>query len=291
MIIRILCFLLVVFSLPLSANNSFADYFEYYPSFIPEHANEITQHFTENSTISSKKRLALFKQINDALSTQIKQKPDNPLLWFIKGLNFKNRLDALEEQKVLGASNIDPLIKKTKDYFQRSFVKAMHLDDKKKANLTARMYATMKHYLKDNERILALQKELKQGGSGDNETHYWFTHWDVIGSLQDMGRLDDAEIALYQLKNELKIAGLENSVFNEVYQQAKNELVKEHILSTELEKEITKKALPKSLKNKPAKKLALESIKNTFKTYWLMILINIFVVISLVFAFLKREKD
>jgi len=274
-----------------SANNSFSDHFEYSSSFLPPHADSITQHFTEDESISSKQRLKLYKQFNDDISLQIEQNPNNPILWFSKGLNFTNRLVALEKQKELGARNINALINQTRDYMQKSFLKAMQFDDKTKPKLTARMYGTIKHHLDDDNRIKALQNELSLGGSGDNESHYWFTHWDVIGSLQDRGRFEDAEVALYQLKGELKAAGLENSEFSKVYQQAKTKLTNDRILSKQLEKKITQQYETKGTRHATPKRPLFDTIKSKFETYWFMVLLNAFIFLSLIYAFIKREKD
>ncbi len=280
--------LLFISSPPVVANKSFADHFEYSASFLPAHANDITHYFIENSRKSSKNRLILFQQYNDSLKRQINNEPDNPLLWFSLGLNFKNRLDALEEQKTLGARNIGALITQTQEDLQSAFLKAMELDNSKKPKLTARMYATMKNNLSHNQRILALQKELSLGGSGDNETHYWFTHWDNIGSLQDEGRFDEAEVALYQMKYELKKAGLEHSDFAQVYQHAETTLSQKHGLSKTIEKQVAEKIIPPKKSNP---RPLFTSITSTFEEYWFMVLLNIIVFISLIFAFLKREKD
>jgi len=291
MLVNYILSLLLLLSWPASAVTSFSDHFEYSASFMPQHADEITQFFTNNETISSKKRISLFKQFNDDISLQIEQNPKNPILWFSKGLNFKNRLTALEKQKELGARNINALINQTKDFMQKSFLKAMQFDSKSKPRLTARMYGSMKHNLSDNDRIKALQLELSLGGSGDNGTNYWFTHWDVIGSLQEQGRLDDAEVALYQLKNELRSAGLENSDYTKVYQQAKSNLAVEHALDKQLENEMDIKAQAKNSTVLSSKKPLFESIKSNFKAYWFMILLNIIIFLSLIYAFIKREKD
>ncbi len=284
-------FILLVFQFAVPiyalANDSFSDYFEYQSSFMPKHADKITQFFTKSDTLSSKQRLTAFKRFNDDISIQIEANPQKAILWFTKGLNFKNRLLALEQQKVLGARNIDKVILQTKEYMQKSFLKAMQLDNLKRQKLSARMYGTMKHNLNSNDRIKALQNELSLGGSGDNETNYWFSHWDIIGSLQDEGRLDDAEKALNTMQRELKVSGLEQSEFSQIYQNAKRKLENEHTITPIKDNASLAK---KNIKDSAINPL-FESIKSKFEAYWLMIIINLFVFISLIFAFIKRDKD
>lgn len=272
------------------AVESFQFHFEYPTSHIPRHADSITKYYTENPTISSKKRINIFKQFNEEISLDIKSQPGSAVLWFIKGLNFKNRLIALEEQKILGAKNIEPIIQQTKDFITQSFIEAINLDSKnKKTTLSAKIYGTMKHNLIGEERIKALQKEVFWGGSGDNETIYWFNHWDVIGSLQDEGRFEEAEEALYNMKKELASSGLEDSEFNQIYNQAKSNLAKDHVLSEKKEQQASKQSQPQNKKkNDPS---IFENLSEKLENYWFMIVLNTIVFISLIVAFMRREKD
>lgn len=287
----ILCILLTMSPNLVLANSSFAEHFEYESSFIPNQADDITLHFSTQSNLSTTQRIKLFKQYNKSLNVQIKKHPKKAVLWFIKGLNFKNRLLALEELKTFGSRNLQPVINQTVDYMQKAFNKAIQLDQVKKQKLTAKMYGTMKHNLSSNDRIDALQNELELGGSGDNESQYWFSHWDVIGSLQDEGRFEEAENALYNMKKEMVSAGLEDSDFKQIYQKAKTNLSKDHNLSSEREKTIVADVTPAKPKNKSQKSSLFEEIQNKFESYWLMVLLNIVVILSLIIAFLKREKD
>ena len=118
----------LLFSNTLLANNSFSDYFEYESSLIPVHADEITQHFTTDNQLNPQKKIKRFKEINNALNNQIKATPKQAVLWFSKGLNFKNRLIALEQIQTQGLKVSLPIIHQTVDYMKKVFNKAMQLD-------------------------------------------------------------------------------------------------------------------------------------------------------------------
>ncbi len=268
--------------------DTFTEYFDYEASFIPQNADKITLILAEGITQGSKKSISNFDQYHLLLQQQLSSTSDKAVLKFVIGMNLRNKLTALDQQMLLGAKNINPLIQKTIEDMQSAFNEAMQLDSIERAKFTPKMYSFMKHNLTQGERITALQKELSLGGSGDNETQYWFTHWDVIGSLQDEGRYNEAEQALNTMQKELATAGLNKSDFGQIYQQAKSNLEKDHVLNDNTISASNSK--PEPPKENPISAL-FENIQDKIKSYWLMILLNIFIVISLVIAYIKREKD
>lgn len=276
--------------------DEFVDYFEYEQSYVPKDADDITKHFTKDSELFSKQLIELFQSYEKNLDRELSSNAKQPVIWFVKGLNYKNMLNMLDAQKQLGARNILPIIHQTQQSMEQAFNQSILLDNAKKKKLTATMYATMKHHLNQSDRINALQKELELGGSGDNESQYWFTHWDVIGSLQQQQRYEEAENALYKMKKELKKAGLNDSDFNQIYQSAKSNLESEHTLDEELKAEAEsedkpkQKPTPEQTASQPEAKQLFTKLQEKISSYWLMILINVIVIISLIVAFIKREK-
>ncbi len=265
--------LLISLFLSLYCTQSFADfeeYFDYEGLSKPLLADEVTQQFLSESSGSINKHVALLEGYMEQLETQYPATSKEPVHWFIKGLNYHNLIDTLNANNGIVSGSA---IKKVAHYRlkrEQSYSKALSLDNPDNPALSAIIYSTMKHSLNEAQRIQALKMELSLGGSVDNESSYWFSHWNIISSLKDAGRIDEAEEALQNMKNELANSGMENSQFNQIVKKAseglKSKPVKSKVAST----------------TPNLKKSTVGTLEAVFGAHWLLITINLVLIITLV---------
>ena len=107
-----------------------------------------------------------------------------------------------------------------------AYKKAMQLDPDE-LKLSAAAYATMKHGLPEELKIKAIQKELKLGGNGTNDSHYWYLHSSNISALQQAGRLKEAKQALKNMQQELEKENLSQSQYQTIVSRAQEEIDKQ----------------------------------------------------------------
>lgn len=129
----------------------------------------------------------------------------NPGYWFVRGLHAKNLISFNLQKGDVG--NISSLVKEKNKYY----AVAMDLDKKYSPHLSANAYAAMKSGLPAVLKQQAIKAELALGGSGENESYYWYLHWSNVNELQKQGRMGDAEQALENMKKELKNSGQEHT--------------------------------------------------------------------------------
>jgi len=121
----------------------------------------------------------------------------NPIYWFIRGLHAKNMASFYQQN-----NQPDKVVDKIKEK-NKFYLKAMSVDKKHSPDLSARAYAAMKSGLPDDSKQQAIAAELGLGGSGESESYYWLLHWSNINELKKLGKLDEAKIALANMKKEL----------------------------------------------------------------------------------------
>ena len=144
--------------------------------------------------------------------------PNEPLYWFISGLNHNNLAALAALQKNQGAVN--------RQIEQRNlaYQKAMLLVQTLPLKLSARIYATMKYGLPAADKINAIKNEIKQGGSGENDTQYIQLHWSQVNELEKSGRHDEAQAALKEMQREINRLDLKNPDYQRIVERAQNEI-------------------------------------------------------------------
>lgn len=208
----------ILISVPAGAGVRFNDLFDGNLQHFNDTADRVSSYYAEQQTSSDleqKNELqALATNLNAIISTQ----HDNPLYWFLKGLNENNlaelyhRLnDAAQSKRHIEARN-------------RAYQKAVELDGGDQPVLSAAIYATIKQGAPDTLKIQAIQRELELGGNGEDESYYWYLHWSNVNALQQAGRKEDAELALANMKEELKQQGVSNQDYQQMVKRVQQEL-------------------------------------------------------------------
>lgn len=199
------------------AQNSFEELFDINPGIVKSVADQVTVYHAENIDSSFNIQNQQLLAITQQLDQLIQQQPENPLLWFLQGLNYNN-LASLHFSSDPTTSQ-QYIIKKLSAYDQ-----AMKFDETQQPNLSAAIYATMKHALPMDQKITAIQKELALGGNGEDESYYWYLHWSNIHNLTQAGRLQEANHATQNMQMELEASGHLTNDYQQILKQVKAEL-------------------------------------------------------------------
>lgn len=202
----------------LRAENNFKSVFEMEPGKSQNVADKITQYYLGEKAFSDGRQTQQLENLSDSLKKHIQSDPDNPGLYFLNGLNL-----SFLAVNYKATNNKDRFESVTKEKIA-SYKKAMELDKLHDPHLSAIVYSVMKHGLPEDLKIKAIQSELKLGGSGENESNYWFLHWSNIDALQTAGRDKEAEQAFKNMQKELKERKPGVSQYNIITKQARRNL-------------------------------------------------------------------
>ena len=180
-------------------------------------ANRIVSYIKSSTSLDVSQQKNEFDFISDSLSKMESELKSNPVYWFVRGLHAKNLASFYQQSGATG--QVDKMMKDKNKFY----LLAMDKDKKYEPHLSARAYAEIKSALSGAAKQQAIEAELKLGGSGENESYYWYLHWSNVNELQKQGRLEEAEDALDKMKSELS-AGDQQDTFNVLVNKIDNEL-------------------------------------------------------------------
>lgn len=229
---KIYVLIFILFFPMTSYSSEFEEAFDLSAKGFARQANRVVLFLESNSDFDTSQQKKEFDYISDSLSSMENEKKLNSIYWFVRGLNAKN-IASFHHQ--LGNSNKAFSFIKDKNKY---YAMAMDVDKKYEPHLSARAYAAMKPGLPDVLKQQAIKAELSLGGSGENESYYWYLHWSNVNELQKQGRINEAKDALVAMKKELSEDDKKN-VFNQLVdkidKQLKNENIKKDISSSKQE--------------------------------------------------------
>jgi len=243
-------------------------------------ADQVTRYHAENVDSSfamqDQQLLAISKQLDQLLQ----QQPQNPLLWFLQGLNYNNLASLYFDSDPVSSQQY--ISKKLSAYEQ-----AMKFDETQQPHLSAAIYSTMKHGLPIDKKITAIQKELSLGGNGEDESYYWYLHWSNIHSLTQAGRLKEARQATQNMQRELEASGHSNNNYRQILKQVKAEVEQAQLAqSSKPEKPTSKTVEQISHQEKPQQNLVSMN-----KYLWLVVIMLVVVlIIGLIYENGARKK-
>jgi len=237
--IRVLFILLSATSV-CSADTSFVEQFQISPVINEQLADRITQYNTEDINLSSAQQKTELLEIDNQLNqlNQLNTHSDKAVYWFIRGLHYKNLASFYSESQNTALANSNINLKNT------AYKRSIELSKTPNNKLSAAIFSTMKLGLPDDLKILATQNEIALGGNGDNDSYYWYLHWSNINQLEDAGRSEEAKSAYKTMQKELKISGMDMSIYNSLTQKIETQTLKISSPQSQQKK-------PKPEKNKP----------------------------------------
>lgn len=267
---RLLISISLLLWLPLSAyaETHFEELFSINPSVEEDIANTVAQYHASDSALTHSEQLSQLKQLESRLNKIEPHHTNDPVYWFIRGLNHNNMAATY-----LRLNNDSATLIATKDK-DRAYANAIRLDDNR---LSAAAYSAMKHGLPEDLKIRATQAELQLGGNGYNDSYYWYLHWSNIDQLKKAGRHSEAQAAYEKMQEELKESDMDIQIYNQLTQNIEKQTFKRQPDSDEKpEKTVSKQIQP------PPARQPEEPQKTTLTTGSIIILLAIAAIISLI---------
>ena len=261
--------LLLIFISPLKAETGFEELFYLHAGNASATADRVTTFHADNINLSITEKVTELNALSQNIDAFINASPDNPILWFIKGLNYSNLAAVYSSQR--NAKQVDEFISQKNSAYK----KAMQLDEISNT-LSAATYAVMKHGLPEDLKINAIQKELSLGGNGENESSYWYLHWSNVSALQQAGRTEEAKQALDNMKAEMLAQGVSNPDYDKLTEQVEQGINQSTSIQTPTEKQ-----QPAAAKTKPPAEREASNIVALEDLTWLLIVI---IIIALIIA-------
>lgn len=265
---------LLLFSLN-SFASEFEEAFDMQAQGFSRQANRVVIYLNSNSALDEGLAKSEFNYISSSMNDLQEQLQLNAIYWFVRGLNAKNM--ASFYQRLGDDSRVVSLIQDKNKFYE----KAINMDKDNEPHLTARAYASMKAGLPNDLKLQAIKAELKLGGSGENESYYWYLHWSNVNELKKLGHIDEAQQALADMKKEL--------MESDQKQDFESLVIK-------IEKDLNKKEKPaansKVDSEREHKAFTEEGVEDDYYRYLVIILglMLILIVIAVVIEVKRRRK-
>lgn len=260
----------------ISYSSEFDETFDLSANGFARQANRVVSFLESSSDFDTSLQKKEFDYITDSLSEIENKQKFNPVYWFVRGLNAKNIASFYDQ-----LNNNNKALSFIKDK-NKYYAMAMDVDKKYEPHLSARAYAAMKAGLPGALKQQAIKAELSLGGSGENESYYWYLHWSNVNELQKLGRVDEAEAALADMKKELN-ENDQKDVFNQLVNKIAHELKNKNV----------KKDISSSKPTPVKKSLSEESQKDDYYYYYVAITIGlmlVLIVLGVMFELRRRKK-
>ncbi len=232
--IRIVTLLLLYF-LPCSLLLAEANFEDTYGITASGHysaiADQVVSIRFDDSGLPLQQKLTRLKNLQARIEAKLKQLPDDPLIWFISGLNQNNLAEVqyLTVLKKLGRKKASNNIEVSNYNIARSraYDNAIRLDSLQPRQLSSSIYATMGYGLSNRQKIKTYSRELELGSSAENESNEWFMHWAKIDTLVHEKKLEEAQQALTELKVLLQKKDKASSPYSSIVDRAETQVARE----------------------------------------------------------------
>ena len=224
--------LLLIYLLPCSVLQAEANFEDRYGisanDFYPALADQVVATRFDETGLSLRQKLTRLKNLQARIDEKLGQLPDDPLIWFLSGLNQNNLaevqylivLDQSGQQKA--SADID--VSNYNIARSRAYDNAIRLDNPQPHRLSSSIYATMGYGLGNRQKIETYSRELAIGSPGENESNEWFMHWAKVDALVQEKKLDEAQQALSELKGLLQKKNKTSSPYASIVDRAETQV-------------------------------------------------------------------
>lgn len=191
-------------------------------------ADQVVSSRFDDSSITLAQKQKRLDNLQLRIESKIKQFPDDPLIWFLSGLN-QNTLAEVQyliisekDGQQQAATDID--VSNFNIARSRAYDNAIRLDSSQPHRLSSTIYATMGYGLSNRQKIKTYSRELELGSPAENESNEWFMHWAKIDALVHEKKLEEAEQALTELKLLLQQKNRTDSAYSTILEQAETQV-------------------------------------------------------------------
>ena len=254
-------------------------------------ADQIVTVRFEDYLLSGEQKYLYLEQLQQNLQDIKPHHKDNPVFWFLTGLNQSNLAEVryinLLDQKSQSIAGQDIVISNHNIARSRAYDNAIRFDEVEPRKLSSAIYATMGYGLSNKQKIKSYSRELELGSASENESNEWFLHWAKIDALIHEKKLEEAQQALAELQSLLsrKKHGADN--YDSIVKQAKTQVTVAKQKTSQRKQKQQKKA------NAVAKAQEQLAQKWTWKT-WLLVAIGVFtfgfVLIAAIYYHIKKSS-
>ena len=199
-----------------SANVSFNEMFEVELEQNQELADRVASYHATDIPLALPAQQTELETLQKSIDALLQTTMEDPIYHFINGLNHNNMAALFSAMKQPGA------VREQINQRNLAYQKAMLLDNTPPLKLSAAIYATMKHGLPEADKIKAIEKEIKGGGSSDDQNIQ--LHWSLVYALEKVGRHDEAQRALTEMQREITKRELKNPDYQRIVERAQQEI-------------------------------------------------------------------
>lgn len=194
-------------------------------------ADQVVSTRFDESELPLQHKLTRLKNLQARIKAKLQQLPDDPLIWFLSGLN-QNNLAEVQYLKVLKKhgqhkASTDIEVSNYNIARSRAYDNAIRLDNPQPHQLSSSIYATMGYGLSNRQKVKTYSRELELGNPAENESNEWFMHWAKIDALVHEKKLDEAQQALADLKALLLNKDKASSPYTSIVERAETQIAKE----------------------------------------------------------------
>ncbi|MDH5353318.1 MAG: hypothetical protein OEY09_02640 [Gammaproteobacteria bacterium] len=249
-------------------------------------ADQIVSARFEDNSLSLQEQFKRLKNLQLKIETKTDEYPGDPLVWFLEGLNLNNlaeiRYLLILSQSGQKKATADREVSNYNIARSRAYSNAIRLDSKPPHQLSSTIYATMSYGLSNRQKIKTYTRELELGSPSENESNEWFLHWAKIDALVHEKKLDEAQLALVELKTLLDKANKADSAYAEIVEKAGAQI---KTITDELQKRQASHQNSETSNVKPD-----DPEEDWSWKIWLIVSLGIFTFIAVVvIALLKRD--
>lgn len=187
-------------------------------------ADQVVETRFDESSMTLQQKLIRLKNLQLRIDAKLQQFKDDPIIWFLSGLNQNNLAEIhyllVVEQSGRQQAASDSSVSNFNIARSRAYDNAIRLDSAQPYRLSSSIYATMSYGLSNRQKIKTYSRELALGSPAENESNEYFMHWAKVDALVQERKLDEAQQALEDLRQLLQQRNKTDASYSSIVERA-----------------------------------------------------------------------